>query len=64
MPPVHSTPTNPIVSPKEPAGPIIGIAIIVLLLIVGGFYFWGAKINKQKPHNDLPYMPGGAPTTS
>jgi uncharacterized protein HemX len=32
---------------KKPVGPIIGIAIIVVILIFGGLYYWGAQISKQ-----------------
>jgi len=29
-------------------GPIIGSIIIIILIILGGLYFWGYEINKQK----------------
>lgn len=32
---------------KKPIGPVIGIAIIIVILIFGGLYYWGAKISKQ-----------------
>lgn len=32
---------------KKPVGPIIGIAIIVVIMIFGGLYYWGAQISKQ-----------------
>ena len=32
-------------SQKKPIGPVIGIIIIVLILILGGLYFWGEKLN-------------------
>lgn len=34
-------------TPKKSAGPVIGIIIIVIVLVVGAFYFWGAKLNNQ-----------------
>ena len=38
--------------PEEPRssgdiGPVIGIVIIIVLLIFGGLYFWGAQLNRQ-----------------
>ncbi|HEY4495758.1 MAG TPA: hypothetical protein VJC04_00135 [Candidatus Paceibacterota bacterium] len=43
-------------SENKPAGPIIGVVIIILILVVGALYFWGAKLNKeanQTPENIL-----------
>lgn len=38
-------------------GPVVGIVIVVLLLIFGGLYFWGAVLNdRQSP--PLPLIPG------
>lgn len=36
--------------PKKPqsVGPVIGISIIVLVLLVGGLYFWGEQVKKQE----------------
>jgi len=31
----------------KPVGPAIGTIIIVIILIIGGFYLWGSKIDKQ-----------------
>jgi uncharacterized protein HemX len=36
---------------KKPIGPIIGIAIIVVIIIFGGLYYWGGKINNQELRN-------------
>lgn len=36
---------------KRPAGPIAGIAIIVILMIVGALYFWGAYLNRPTAEN-------------
>lgn len=38
------------ISPEEPTksyGPIIGIVIIVVLIIVAGFYFWGKNLEDK-----------------
>lgn len=34
-------------------GPIIGIAIIIVVLIFGGLYYWGAQINKKRSLDEL-----------
>lgn len=34
-------------SENRPAGPVIGAVIIILILVVGALYFWGAKLNKE-----------------
>lgn len=31
---------------NKPIGPAIGTIIIVLVLIIGAFYFWGSKLEK------------------
>ena len=42
-------------APKSGVGPIAGATIVIILLIAGGLYFWGAKLNRQ---NTVPYIPG------
>ncbi|OGG73803.1 hypothetical protein A3A40_00775 [Candidatus Kaiserbacteria bacterium RIFCSPLOWO2_01_FULL_54_20] len=37
-------------------GPVVGIVIILLLLIFGGLYFWGASMNRKT--EPLPFIPG------
>ncbi len=32
---------------RKPVGPIIGVVIIILLLILGGLYVWGEKLNSE-----------------
>lgn len=40
----------PPVSPAEKkVGPIVGVMIIVLILIIAGLYFFGQKLNDAKP---------------
>jgi|SRR3989344_5601117 len=41
-----STPTEP--SPKRAFGPTVGVGIIVLIIVLGGLYFWGAELNKRQ----------------
>ena len=48
----QNTPTNfaPAMPPKKRGGmgPLIGIFIIVVLLLVGALYFWGQKLSQQE----------------
>lgn len=37
------TPTN-----ERSSGPVVGVVIIILVLVVGALYFWGAKLNKEQ----------------
>lgn len=34
-------------TPQKSMGPILGIVIIVILLVLGGFYFWGTQIKDK-----------------
>nr|QBM02320.1 hypothetical protein [uncultured archaeon] len=45
----NTTPLPP--QGESKLGPIIGIIIVVIVLIIGALYFWGEKLNKA---NDLP----------
>lgn len=56
MPPVGMEPQQ-----KSGVGPIAGAAIIIILLIAGGLYFWGAQLNETM--NETPYIPSDADTT-
>ena len=42
---------------KTPIGPIAGAVIVIALLVAGGLYFYGAKLNNQTV-NEMPYIPG------
>lgn len=37
-----------VVKKDSSVGPIIGSVIIIILIILGGLYFWGYVINEQK----------------
>lgn len=61
-PQINPTPSEPGVSsptmggPGEPErkyGPLIGIIIIITLLVVGGFYLWGAQIADRALDGEL-----------
>ncbi len=41
-------------------GPVVGIVIILLLLVFGGLYFWGASMNRKT--EPLPFIPGDTTT--
>lgn len=51
MPPVGLPPEN-----KGGVGPIAGAVIIIILLIAGGLYFWGAQLNTNTIQ-ETPYIP-------
>ena len=36
-------------SSKKPAGPFVGIIIIVLVLVLGGLYFWSKQVPQEVP---------------
>lgn len=42
--PVPPIPTAPSMEPKSNMGPVVGIIIIVIILIVGAFYFWSTRL--------------------
>lgn len=35
--------------PHKSVGPIVGIAIIIVIIIFGGLYYWGAQLNREPP---------------
>jgi hypothetical protein len=42
---------------RSGAGATVGIVIIVVLMLFGGLYFWGAHLNAQKTQDQLPLIP-------
>jgi len=72
MPPTPSPTQNtpPVVDPvhmapprKKSSGPVFGIIIILVLLIVGAFYLWGARLNKKNSTiQEVTYIPAGTTT--
>ncbi len=52
MIPEHAAPKR-----RSGTGPIVGVFIIVLLLVVGALYFWGAELNRADAQ-PLPFIPG------
>ncbi len=55
-PPLNQAPQTEQVS-KSSAGPIVGAFIVIIILALGGLYFWGAQLN-QEPEDTLPFIPG------
>jgi len=49
--PVPNTLSEDPAPQKGGIGPLVGIIIIVAVLIIGGLYFWGAKLAKDEQHN-------------
>ena len=52
----NNTPVNPEPKPSgdKSFGPIIGIIIIIIMLVIGALYFWGNALNKQTQKNIAP----------
>lgn len=46
--------------PENSVGPLVGIIIIVLILVLGGLYFWGERLNAQR---ELHRTKSSAPST-
>lgn len=44
-------------------GPFFGIIIVIGMLLVGAFYFWGGRLNNQA-HTPPPYIPSDISTTT
>lgn len=42
----NQTPTPQYVRQEKSVGPVIGIIIIVMLMVLGAMYFWGERLEK------------------
>lgn len=42
---------------RTPIGPMAGAVIVIILLVAGGLYFYGATLKKDVA-NEMPYIPG------
>jgi hypothetical protein len=49
-------------APRSSFGSTIGILVVIVLLALGGLYFWGTKLN-QTPEA-MPYIPNDASTSA
>lgn len=61
MPPLENPQSTPPVMPEankqhSGMGPLLGIVIILAMILVGAFYFWGRALN-QRDSNPPPYIP-------
>lgn len=48
IPPQNSMPDN-----KSSVGSIIGTIIVIAIIILGGLYFWGKRVDEAKMKQDL-----------
>jgi len=67
MPPQSSIPKDELLLPpghKSGAGGLVGIIIIIVLLMVGALYFWGAHLNNQSEQSQVPYIPADNSTST
>lgn len=65
MPPTNAPQSTPSkMPPQKPGsmGPFFGIIVILIVILVGAFYFWGKALNEQH-QNPPPYIPGDATTS-
>lgn len=38
---------------KSSVGSVVGTIIIIAIIVLGGLYFWGKRIEETKPQNNL-----------
>ncbi len=64
MPPTQSPQSTPAQAPRTEGalGPFFGIIIILGLMLLGAFYFWGRALN-ERDVNPPPYIPEEAATS-
>jgi len=53
----QNTTTEMVQEKSKSFGPLIGILIIVLVLVFGGLYFWGASLQQITPSADTVVTP-------
>ncbi|MCR4306531.1 MAG: hypothetical protein NUV42_01030 [Candidatus Yonathbacteria bacterium] len=51
-PPKMDVPLSSVPEEKMHVGPLIGIIIIAVVMILGGLYFWGQKVNNVPPQEN------------
>ena len=49
---------------KSSAGPVVGIIIIVVVMVIGALYFWSARGGQQGRQDQLPLILPDNSTTS
>ncbi len=56
---------NPLtVTEDRSSGPIVGVVVIILVLVVGALYFWGAELNKEQSQSAEKIVNGADPVTN
>ena len=53
QPPMQQQAQQPVQQPKSSIGSIIGTIIIIAVIILGGLYFWGKRIEESKATQSL-----------
>jgi len=46
-------PLSSVPEEKTHVGPLIGIIIIVVVIVLGGLYFWGQRVNNMAPQENM-----------
>jgi uncharacterized protein HemX len=47
--PLSQTPISPPTHEEDKSvGPAIGVVLIVLIIVLGGLYFWGQRVSQQQ----------------
>lgn len=41
-------------APKKSVGPLVGIIIIIIVLVIGALYFWGMQTVKNESFPEIP----------
>ncbi len=52
-PPLNNIPLQPVSENKSSIGSIIGTIIIIAIIILGGLYFWGKRIDEARMKEGL-----------
>ena len=52
--PIHQQPMRPEPPKKSSIGPVVGIIIVVLIIILGGLYIWGRELSEDGADNGTP----------
>lgn len=58
---MNPSPVSPVMDggKKSSVGSIVGAVIVIVILIFGGLYFWGAQLEKEQLYEDeLPFLLG------
>lgn len=56
--PAPIAPQPPVAAEKSSLGGLVGAGIVLVLVALGGLYFWGMQLNKGAPRDELPLILG------